>query len=302
MKAIQQPEKFPKMRSQQRVTIPALSAKLVSVKWEDESPTSRNDKVVLLEPNKELLEKKGLSAGRALVGNDVTLVPVVNFSTQDQFLPCRAVIGTTEEIERGDVERFPCDGLGGDLNFESRIGKDLSVDCKDQVVELLKKYKRCFARNNGELGRTKLAEHVIDTRDASPLSQAPYYQVIKDQANQMLEAGVVEPANSPWASPVVIVHKKDRSWRFCVDYRKLNAVTIPDVYPLPRVEDALSLLEGSKFFSIMDLQSGFWQVSVRPEDRSKTAFVTPDGLYQFTVMPFGLINAPRTFKRIMTLC
>ena len=84
-----------------------------------------------------------------------------------------------------------------------------------------------------------------------------------------------------------------------MDYRKLNAITTRDVYPLPRIEDALSRLEGSRYFSIMDMQSGYWQVEVRPEDREKLAFITPDGLYQFKVMPFGLSNAPATFQRMM---
>ena len=79
----------------------------------------------------------------------------------------------------------------------------------------------------------------------------------------------------------------------------LNAITIKDVYPLPRIDDALSRLEGSKYFSLMDLQSGYWQVQMKPEDREKTAFITADGLYQFKVMPFGLTNAPSTFQRMM---
>ena len=115
----------------------------------------------------------------------------------------------------------------------------------------------------------------------------------------MLRDDVVEPSKSPFAAPVVLVRKPDGTWRFCVDYRRLNAITTKDVYPLPRIDDALSRLEGAQYFFIMDMQAGYWQVQIKPEDREKTAFITANGLHQFKVMPFGLTNAPSTFQRMM---
>ncbi|KAK6171893.1 hypothetical protein SNE40_018316 [Patella caerulea] len=117
--------------------------------------------------------------------------------------------------------------------------------------------------------------------------------------DEMLTSGVIEPSCGPWASPVVLVKKSDGTLRFCVDYRKLNSLTIKDAYPLPRIDETLDALSGVKWFSTMDLASGYWQVEVEPKDRHKTSFATFKGLYQFKVMPFGLCNAPGTFERLM---
>ncbi|KAL5457414.1 hypothetical protein EMCRGX_G034666 [Ephydatia muelleri] len=117
--------------------------------------------------------------------------------------------------------------------------------------------------------------------------------------DEMLEKDVIQPSHSPWSSPIILVRKKDGSMRFCVDYRKVNSVTKKDAYPLPRVDDTLDTLGGTKFFSTLDLASGYWQVEVEEADRQKTAFTTPEGLFEFKVMPFGLCNAPATFQRLM---
>jgi len=116
-------------------------------------------------------------------------------------------------------------------------------------------------------------------------------QEVARQLKRMQETDVIQPSNSPWASPVVLVRKKDGTHRFCVDYRELNSVTRADTFPLPRIDDLLDQLGESVYFSTLDLATGYWQIRVHPDSQEKTAFVTPQGLYEFKVMPFGLTNA-----------
>ena len=115
----------------------------------------------------------------------------------------------------------------------------------------------------------------------------------------MLTGGQIEPSDSPWSTPVTLVTRKDGETRFCGDYRRLNLATVKDAYPLPRIDDTLDMLAGKQWFSTLDLASGYWQVSLSPDARCKTAFATHSGLFQFRVMPFGLCNAPTTFERLM---
>ena len=117
----------------------------------------------------------------------------------------------------------------------------------------------------------------------------------------MLEHGIIEPAASPWASNVVLVRKKDGSLRFCVDYRKLNSVTYKDSYPLPFIDNCLSALSGSSWYSTLDLRSGYYIIPIAEQDRDKSAFITQGGCFRFTVMPFGLTCAPSVFQCLMDI-
>ncbi|XP_017474733.1 PREDICTED: RNA-directed DNA polymerase homolog [Rhagoletis zephyria] len=150
-----------------------------------------------------------------------------------------------------------------------------------------------------------VVKHHIDTGNVKPIHESPRRvplarrEEVTKLITDMQEEGVIEPSASPWSSPVVLVKKKDDSTRFCVDYRKLSDITKKDSYPLRRIDDTLDTLSDAKWFSTLDLRSGYWQVELGSEDKEKTAFSVGDGLWQFTVMPFGLCNAPATFERLM---
>ncbi|KAJ4430219.1 hypothetical protein ANN_22430 [Periplaneta americana] len=154
--------------------------------------------------------------------------------------------------------------------------------------------------SENDYGRTEKVQHRIDTGNARPIRQPPRrVPLAKQRENDsqlegMKARGVIEESYSPWSSPVVLV-KKNGDLRFCVDNRRLNDVTKKDCFPLPRIDDTLDTLAGAEWFSTLDLKSGYWQVALHPEHKEKTAFSTGQGLWQFTVMPFGLCNAPATF-------
>ena len=163
-----------------------------------------------------------------------------------------------------------------------------------------------------KLGSTNVTQHTIITTDEVPIKtkQYRYPLVHKDEINKqvdsLLSSKIIQPSCSPYNSPVWIVPKKSDSsgkpkWRMVIDYRKLNKVTVSDAYPLPNITEILDQLGGAKYFSTLDLASGFHQIPVDPLSKPKTAFSTPHGHFEFNRMPFGLKNAPATFQRVMDL-
>ena len=161
---------------------------------------------------------------------------------------------------------------------------------------------------SGRLGEITATEHRINlTVGTKPIRTIPYRQGLatrtkaEHEMRKMLNAGVIEPATSEWASPIVLVPKKDKSLRFFVDYRRLNAKTTPDADPLPRIDDCLQSLGDAEIFATLDCNAGYWQVPVALEDCDKTTFTSYLGTFRYTRMLFGLRNAPATFQRALDI-
>ncbi|GFX73477.1 retrovirus-related Pol polyprotein from transposon 17.6 [Trichonephila clavipes] len=126
-------------------------------------------------------------------------------------------------------------------------------------------------------------------------------EILRKKIEDFLEKDIIEECESPYGAPVVLIPKPNNRFRLCIDYRKLNEVTVSDTYPLPRMDDLLQKAKHTAYISTIDLKSGYLQVNVNPADRDKTTFVCPFGTYQFKRMPFGLKNAPAPFQRLMDI-
>jgi len=287
-----------------------------------EAPTFNHDCMLLVE---DLSRQPNFVVANAVVtpllNNEIASVPVrlLNTSVDSVVLRKGMAVACASALEQStlvastaetvDEPQLEVTSKQQDLlwGLVENSGNTLDQQQKQYLFNLLLSYADVFALNDDQMGRTKQLKHTINTGDHPPIRQPArrippckreeVHQLLQD----MLARKVIQPSTSPWASPVVLVKKKDGSTRFCIDYRKINTITHKDAYPLPRIDDTLDTLSGAKWFSTVDLLSGYWQVEVAEEDKPKTAFATREGLYEFNVMPFGLCNAPATFQRLMDL-
>lgn len=180
-----------------------------------------------------------------------------------------------------------------------------SLQHRVSIRTLLHHYPDVFSKGNDDMGSTDLVGHEIPTKlDAHPIRQAirrlgPEKGRVARQVWDMEERSLIKPSNSAWSSPAVLVKKKNGKWRFYIDCRHLNEATEQDPYPVPRIDETLDALPGSKFFLTLDLLSGYWQMPLSQDVQSKAAFITRGGLWEWKVLPFDLTSAPATFQHLM---
>ena len=268
-----------------------------------------------------------VAVGKVLINPTLNCIPirVMNMSSESQTLyqdmnvaQCEPVMNTCElgcsednqEVETGDENAETEDSVSREVpqylnvvfeGWDQRLTDNQQGVAKDLVLD----FQDTYVKSRDELSTTHVDSHRMKMSGTGgvkqPLRRIPLSKRsdFKKELDRMLELGVIEPSTSSWSSPLVLVTKKDGSLRTCVDFRLVNSLTIKDSYPLPRIDESLDALQGSIWFSTLDLSSGYWQVPIHPEDKEKTAFSTPYGLFHFNVMPFGLANAPATFERLM---
>ena len=250
--------------------------------------------LTLFEPSDHLPE--GLLGLPTLSEGSRVAVQLDNLTEGDITLIPEWEIGTISSVH---LAQAPTEGQ------LPQIPDSLSFEQQRDLRRLIEEYQDVFSKEGNPISGTSLVEHEIHTT-GRPIRlpfrrQNPIVRDIEQQqVKEMLRDEVIRPSISPWASPVVMVKKKDGSMRFCVDFRKVNDATIKDAHPLPRIDDTLESLHGAQYFTILDLKSGYWQVPIKEEAKEKMAFRTSSGqLYEFNQLPFGLCNAPETFSRLM---
>ncbi len=240
---------------------------------------------------------------------DITSVPsdTSSVKTENQ--------NSDAEIDEDDIEAWLADvSLYEDKDIPKHLQKLYEDAAKRLTTEqckilrkLLIEFEDVFAKNDLDLGRFTLIKHPIKTTATQPVRQRMRRTPIGFQDEEekhlmaMLSQEVIQHSTSDWAAAPVLIRKVDGSIRYCIDFRGLNACTIKDAFPLPLIEECLDALSGTEFFSTLDMQSGYWQIEIEPEDRHKTAFITKYGLFEHVRMAFGLCNAPATHQRAMNL-
>jgi hypothetical protein len=281
--------------------LPARSERLVWLKVD-----SRSEQGVF-EPSQEFVASTAVLPARVLAISTDGRIPVkmCNLAEEPVLLYANKAVGT---FEGATVEDSGHDATAREDPPGWNINPDLPKDDAARLRQLLEQNDDLFARHEYDLGTTGLLQHRIELEPgARPCKQVQRRMPlsVRDQVDskigQMLQAGIIEPSTSPWASNLLVVRKKSGDIRLCTDWRQLNACTVKDAYPLPHLQQAMDALVGCSWFSTIDCRQGYHQVEVAEEDRHKTAFYSTRGLMQFRKMGFGMCNAPATFQRLMEL-
>lgn len=247
-----------------------------------------------------------LDEGKCTIGVQNFSHKTINFHKGTVLVRANTIVDPGRDNK---IEFLDCNRISNKSNLspidpnDININKKLSQTQRDSIVNLVNKYRPCFAQELSELGCTSLTEMNIELNDNSPVVHRPYRlsyserQIVRDMVQELVANDIAEESSSSYASPIILVTKKTGGYRMCVDFRSLNSKTKKDHFPMPRIDDQLDMLNGSKYFTSLDLASGYYQIPLNPNCKHLTAFITPDGLYQFKKMPFGLVNSPAVFQR-----
>lgn len=252
-----------------------------------------------------LLVQRGVLPACSLSADSVS-IRVKNESRKEVILPRGTVVA---QIYKADTVTVPRrqdrNAQGIDPALFNFGNSPIPEVAKDRLRRKMAERANVFSTHEWDVGLAKEVEHHIRLNDPRPFRErsrrlAPAdIEDIRNHLQELLHAGIISESRSPYASPIVVARKKNGSVRMCIDYRTLNKRTVPDQYTLPRIDDALDSLSGSKWFSVLDLRSGYYQIAMREDDKEKTAFICPLGFYQFERMPQGITGAPATFQRLM---
>ncbi|XP_078476934.1 uncharacterized protein LOC144737926 isoform X1 [Lampetra planeri] len=302
----------------QTVHVPPGSQMLIPLRLRKPWVEGTSEQGMLLGPSNRAVGGVDLSVAHTLVRADKDpFVMVLNAGSRPAVIQQGTVLAhaarvPAEERLVAHVDPSPTQNIEPreDLEWVHSLcagSDDLSGVQLGALRELLMKFSDVFSKHKYDIGCTDLLRHHIDTGDAAPVRLNPFRlspaekEHVQSAVNDMLEADIISPSSSPWGAPIVLVKKQDGSLRFCVDFRRLNKISVADAYPLPRMDKSLDALSGARYFSTLDLLSGFWQLPLDEESKPKTAFRTPGGLFQFNRLPMGLHSSPATFQRLMEL-